>query len=137
MRRLLASLCLPACALVLAACGTTPATSTSAFSGTKRAVAERIASFQSDASSSEEKKICANDLAAALIARLGGVKGCEAALKAQLGEVDNPELAIESVQLAADGKSATATVKGVREGKSSPGKLQLVKEAAGWRISGL
>jgi len=137
MRRLLASLCLPACAFALAACGTTPATSTSAFSGTKRAVAERIASFQSDASSSEQKKICANDLAAALIARLGGTKGCEAALKTQLGEVDNPELAIESVQLTADGKSATATVKSVREGKSSPGKLQLVKEAGGWRISGL
>jgi hypothetical protein len=138
MRRLLATLCLPACALALAACGSaTSATSTSAFSGVKREVAQRIADFQSNANSSEEKKICANDLAATIVKRLGGTKGCEAAIKTQLGEVDNLEVSVESVAVGALGARATATVKSIHEGKSRPSTMLLVKESSSWKISGL
>jgi hypothetical protein len=137
MRRLPIIICLPACALALAACGSTSATSTSAFSGVKREVAQRIADFQSDASSSEEKKICANDLSAAIVQRLGGTKGCEEAIKKQLGGVDNLEMSVESVALASHGKSASATVKSIHEGKSRPSTMLLVKEGSNWKISGL
>ncbi len=47
----------------------------------------------------------------AVVARLGGTKGCEAAIKSQLAEVDNLEVHVESVTLAPGGKSATAGAK--------------------------
>jgi hypothetical protein len=125
------------CTLALGACGTTSATSTSSFSGVKREVAQTIASFQSNANSSEQSKICSQELAHGIVTRLGGAKGCEAALKTQLGEIDNPELAIASVSLSADGASASATVRSIREGKSHTDTLLLVKEAGRWKIAGL
>ncbi len=137
MRRLLLLLGLPVCALALAACSTTSSTSTSGFSGVKREVAERIADFQSDANSSEEKKICADDLAARIVGRLGGTKGCEAAVKRQLDQVDELEVSVESVEMGAHGTSATATVKSIREGKSRASTLSLVKEGGKWKISGV
>lgn len=137
MRRLLPVICLPLSALALAACGAAPATSTSGFSGAEHEVAQAIASFQSHASSSEQKKICEEDLAAALVKRLGGLKGCEAAIKTQLGQVDNPELAIASVQIGARGTKASATVKSIYEGKSRQSTMLLVKEGGKWRISGV
>ncbi|HTU79841.1 MAG TPA: hypothetical protein VMF09_13895 [Solirubrobacteraceae bacterium] len=137
MHRLSASLCLALCALTLAACGaSSSSTSTSGFSGTKREVARTIANFQSHATSSEEKKICSEDLAASVVSRLGGTSGCEAAIKHQLSQIDNLEVGIESVDLADSGKSATAHVRSIREGKTKPSTLSLVKEAGKWRISG-
>jgi hypothetical protein len=137
MRRLLTTLCLPLAALSLAACGSTTATSTSGFSGAKREVAQAIADFQSDASSSEEKKICEESLAAPVVRRLGGAKSCEAAIKTQLGEVDNLEVSVESVQVGARGATASATVKSVHEGKTRPSTMLLVKEGGKWKVSGL
>jgi hypothetical protein len=135
MRRPLALLCLPLCAL--AACGTASTTSTSAFTGVKREVAQAIANLQSNASSAEQSKICANDLAAGLVRRLGGTKGCEAAIKAQLNQVDNPQLSIESVHLPARPGSASATVISIHEGMSRPSTIVLVKEGGAWKISRL
>jgi hypothetical protein len=128
--------CAVALALALSACGTASSTSTSAFSGVKREVAQTIANFQSDSSGAEEKKICGDDLATALVTRLGGAKACEKAFKKQLAQVDNPELTIESVRLAPHGASASATVKSIHEGKSRASSLSLVKERGKWRISG-
>ena len=102
----------------------------------QREVAQTIASFQSDSTSAEEKKICGEDLAAGLVARLGGRKSCEAAIKRQLAQVDNPELTIESVRVAPHGASASATVKSIHEGKSRASSLSLVKEGGKWKISG-
>jgi len=134
MRRL-ALLCLPLSALVLAACGNT--VSTSAFKGEQREVAQAISNLQADATAAEQNKICADELAGALVRRLGGIKGCEAAIKSQLNEVDNLEASVESVELAADGISATAQVKSIREGKKATSSVLLVKERGKWRISGL
>ena len=67
MRRPLALICLPLLALALAACGTT--TSTASFKGAEHEVAQTIANLQSDITASEQKKICANDLAAAVVTR--------------------------------------------------------------------
>jgi hypothetical protein len=129
-------LCLALPALVLAGCGAAGTTATSGFSGVKREVAQAIADFQSDSSSAEEKKVCGNDLAASLVSRLGGKGSCEEAVKRQLNQVDDLEVGIESVDVAADGKTATATVKSVHEGKTRPSSLSLVKEGGRWRIAG-
>jgi hypothetical protein len=137
MRRLLAPFCLPLAALALAACGAAPTTSTSGFSGAEREVAQTIANLQSHSSSAEESKICEQDLAASVVSRLGGVKGCEAAIKTQLGGVDNMEVAVASVKIAPHGTTATATVRSIHEGKTRPSNVALVKEGGKWKISGL
>jgi hypothetical protein len=135
MRRPLALLCLPLSALALTACGST-ATS-AGFKGEEHNAAQTIANLQSDATAAEQKKICANDLAAAIVTRLGGAKGCEAAIKSQLAEVDNLEASVKSVQLAASGKTATAQVKSIREGRTVTSAVALVKEAGKWKIAGV
>ncbi|MGA2455089.1 MAG: hypothetical protein ABSG93_16385 [Solirubrobacteraceae bacterium] len=135
MRRPLAMLCLPLSLLALAGCGSTA--STAGFKGEQHEVAQTIANLQNDATAAEQKKICANDLAAALVTRLGGAKGCETAIKNQLAEVDNLETSVKSVDVAAGGKAATAQVKSIREGKTATSAVSLVKEGGKWKISGV
>jgi hypothetical protein len=135
MRRPVALLCLPLSALALGACART--VSTSAFKGAELQAAQAISNLQSDATAAEQKKICANDLAAPLVARLGGKKGCERAIKTQLAEIDSLEVTVESVAVAADGTTATAQVKSVHEGKTKPSSLALVKEGSKWKVAGL
>jgi hypothetical protein len=125
MRRPLGLLCPPLLALALAGCATT--TTTAGFKGVDHEAAQTIANFQSDATDAEQKKICADDLAATLVTRLGGAKGCETAIKSQLAEVDSMEVSVQSVQIASNGATATAGVKSVHEGKKG-GK---------WKIAGL
>ena len=48
--------------------------------------------------------------------RLGGIKGCETAVKNRLSEIDNTELTVESVKVVGD--TATAEVKSVYGGKN-------------------
>jgi copper chaperone CopZ len=132
MRRLLVLPCvLPA--LALAACASS--VSTSSFHGEQHAVAQTIANLQTDATAGEQKKLCAQDMSAAAVARLGAAKGCEQAVKHQLDEVDSLEVSVESVQVAADGKTATASVKSIDEGKQRAGTVSLVKEDGRWKIS--
>src|ERR1700748_2248432 len=109
MRRLSALACLLVCVVGATACGTT--TSTAGFKGAEHEAAQTIADLQSDITSSERKKICERDLAAPIVAELGGVKGCEAAVKNRLSEIDNTELTVESVKV--QGDKATARVKSV------------------------
>lgn len=135
MRRPLALLCLPLTALALAGCGNT--VSTSAFKGAEQQVAQTIANLQADATAAEQGKICADDLAAAVVRRLGGAKGCEAAIKSQLQQVDSLEVSVQSVAVAPAGTTATAQVKSIHEGKSRPSAVSLVKEGGKWKISGL
>jgi hypothetical protein len=141
MRRLLALLCGPLLALGLAACGNT--VSTAGFKGEQHEVAQTISNLQSNATAGEEKKICADDLASAVVAHLGGTKGCEAAIKTQLAEVDNLEVSVLSVKLGTAGKAgaagkadtAVAQVKSIQAGKTAPSAVSLVKEGGKWRIS--
>jgi hypothetical protein len=130
---------LPAVALTLAVlatgCGTS--VSTSSFKGEQHAVAQRIADLQSDATAGDQGKVCTRDLSSALVRRLGGRKGCEAALKEQLAEIDNLETSVRSVTIAPDGRTARATVKSIYSGKTRPGTVQLVREGGSWRVSGL
>jgi hypothetical protein len=135
MRRLLALICLPSCALMLSACGST--VSTAGFKGQQHEVAQTISNLQADATAGEQKKICGDDLAAVAVSRLGGTKGCEEAIKKQLAEVDSLEVSVQSVKLAAGGTSATAAVTSIYEGKKRPSTASLVKEGGKWKISAL
>ncbi len=135
MRRLPVLLCLPPLALVLSACGTT--VSTAGFKGEQHEVAQTVSNLQADATAGEQKKICGDDLAAAVVSRLGGSKGCEEAIKKQLAEIDSLEASVQSVKLAAGNTSATAAVTSIYEGKKRPSTVSLVKEGGKWKISGL
>jgi hypothetical protein len=135
MRRPLAVLCLPLSAAVLAGCASK--VSTSSFKGEQREVAQTISNLQSDATAGEQKKICAEDLAASVVTRLGDAKRCEAAIKSQLSEVDSLELSVQSVTVAPNATAATAAVKSVHEGKSRASIISLVKEGGKWKVSSL
>ncbi len=122
-------------ALTVTACGTSTV-STGNFSGEAKAVAQRISNFQSDATALNEQKLCQNDLASVVLARLRAAGGkCEPALKTQLGEVDVFELKVESIVVT--GAKASALVKSTWSGKSVLSKLQLVKEGGAWKIAAL
>ncbi len=130
-RRPLALLCAPLLAFGVSACAST--TASNSFKGEQHTVAQVISNLQSDVIASDPKKICANDLANAVVSRLGGPKHCEAAIKNQLTEVDTPEVEIQSIQI--NGASASAQVRSTYAGKKRTGTLTLVKEGAEWRIA--
>jgi hypothetical protein len=130
------ALALPSVALValaLGACGST--VSTSGFQGEQHEALQAISNLQSDATSAEEKKICADDLAGPVVTRLGGASACEATIKNQLAEVDSLEVNIQSVKIT--GASASASVKSIYSGKTRLHSISLVKEGGKWKVSGL
>jgi hypothetical protein len=132
--RPLSVLCLTLLALGLAACGTT--TSTSSFKGEEHAVAQAIANLQTNATALEHKKVCHEDLASSVVARLNRAPGgCEKALESQLKQIDSFEVTVESVHV--EGTNASAQVKSIHEGKNRIETLTLVKEDGKWRISGV
>ena len=122
----------PLLAVGLAACGAT--VSTNKFTGPAKAVAQRIADYQKDVLAADEKRLCNEDFARAVRARLNTAPGgCEKALKRQLGSIDAFELTVEKI--AVSGASATATVKSTWSGKPKSTTLTLVKEGKSWRIA--
>jgi Putative lumazine-binding len=131
-RNLASGLCALALAAGPAACGETA--STSNFKGESHNVAQTVSDFQSDATASNQQKLCQNDLAAALTARLQTADGCQTVLKNQLHEIDALNMTIESI--AVSGTSATAHVKSTYSGKNHITTLTLVKEGSRWKISG-
>jgi len=134
-RRVAALLCTAPLALGLAACGTT--VSTSGYKGEEKAVAQTISNLQADATASDQGKLCSNDIAAPIVASLGGKKACEAALKSQLTEIDSLEVNVVSIKLAPAGTSATAIVTSTYGGKKARGPITLVKEDGKWKVSKL
>jgi hypothetical protein len=144
LKRLRVPLSATVLALGAAGCGTAT-TSTSAFKGEQHEVAQAVANLQSDLTSSEQKKLCANDFAASVVAGLrsaagsatGANAGCEAALKKQLTEIDNLELAVDSVTVTSTGAKPTAraVVRSIYEGKTRESTLELVKEGGKWKLS--
>jgi hypothetical protein len=134
-RRVAALLCTAPLALGVAGCGST--VSTSGYKGEEKAVAQKISNLQADATASEQGKICGNDLAASVVASLGGKKGCEAAIKSQLTEIDSLEVSVVSIKLAPGGTTATATVTSTYGGKKARGPITLVKENGTWKVSKL
>jgi len=120
-------------AAVAGGCGETA--STGSFKGESHNVAQAIAEFQSNVAAREQKKLCQNNLAAAITTRLAHAAGsCEAALKNQLLQIDATNLTIESITV--HGDSATARVKSTYSGKTATMTLALVKEDSRWKIAG-
>jgi hypothetical protein len=134
-RQIAAGLCALAFAAVLSACGETA--STSNFKGESHNVAQTVSNFQSDATAGNQKKMCENDLAATVTARLRNAGGCQAVLKEQLREIDALSLTIESIHLSGANTRALARVKSTYSGKSRISTLTLVKEGSHWKISGV
>src|SRR6202047_5246857 len=121
-------------ALGLIGCGTTT-TSTNNFKGEEHEVAQAVANLQSDARSSEQTKLCSNDLAGPVVARLTATPGgCTQALKNQLSEIDNFEATVESVQITAPHRTATAHVKSIYNGKNGIRTVSLVYEGGKWKV---
>jgi hypothetical protein len=142
LKRVPALLCGPLLAVGLAACAST--VSTAGFKGEDHEVAQAISNLQADATAGSERKICANDLAHAVVARLNGtgrpsLSACEQAIKNQLAEVDSFELNVHAVQVNPTTKppTATATMKSVYAGKTHLDTVSLVKEAGKWKVSGV
>ena len=133
LRQLIVGCCALALPVGLAACGETA--STSNFKGESRNVAQTVANLQSDATASDQKKLCQNDLASTVTARLQSAGGCQTALKEQLHEIDSLNMTIESI--AVSGSDATAHLKSTYSGKNRITTLTLVKEGSHWKISGL
>jgi hypothetical protein len=126
--------------IALGGCGAASTTvSTSAFKGESKAVAERIAAYQSHAQTRDTSRVCKEDLAASVTKGLKA-KGssCEAALKTQLAQIDpeSTELKILSIELHGPNR-ARASVQSIWSGKPVKGGIELVREAGAWRIAGL
>jgi hypothetical protein len=134
-RRQLICLILPLAGLGLAACGSTVATSS--FKGVRHDVAQTLANLQSHVAAGEQKQVCAEDLASEVVTKLGGTKGCEAAVKRQLTQIDSTQLTIQSVSVASGQRSATATVKSVFEGKSRSHEVTLLEQRGKWKLASL
>jgi hypothetical protein len=134
-RHLAGGVCALALAIGLAACGETA--STSSFKGESHNVAQTVSNFQADATSADQKKLCENDLAATLTARLRSGGGCQTVLKNQLHEIDALNMTIESIAIGGTSTRALARVKSTYSGKSRITTLTLVKEGSRWKISGV
>jgi hypothetical protein len=132
-RQLLSGACALTLAAGLAACG--EAASTSSFKGESHNVAQGVSDFQSDVTGREQKKLCQDDLAKALVARLQSTGGCQAVLKQALDELDSVNLTIQSI--AVKGSTAQARVKSIYSGKNRVTTLTLVKEGSRWKVSGV
>jgi ribonuclease HI len=125
-------------ALGLAACGTATV-STSQLHGDSKAVAQTISDFQHDAQNRDQTKLCNNDLASTVVARLKATGGsCTTVISNQLKEVDNGDLTLASSNaIAVTGTTATARVKTTSANKIRFDTLTLVKEGTRWKVSGL
>jgi hypothetical protein len=119
----------------LAACGSTVATSN--FKGEQHEVAQAISNLQSDVRAGEQTKVCENDLAGPVVARLSAAPGgCKQAIKGQLSEIDNFDVTVESVRITSTGskRTATARAKSTYNGKKVVRTATLVFENGKWKI---
>jgi hypothetical protein len=117
----------------VSACGST--VSTTKFKGEQREVAQAISNLQSDVRAADQGKLCSNDLAASVVARLNATPGgCKQALKGQLTQIDNFDATVESVQITSTKKTATARVKSIYNGKSRVTSVSLVYEGGKWKL---
>jgi hypothetical protein len=135
-KRAFALPCVALVALGLSACAKT--VSTSGLSGEAKDAAETVKALQSDVTAGDQKKVCENDLAKALVTKLNAAEGgCQKALKDQLAEIDSLELNIDTVQVTSAAHTANATVTSVYAGKKRKSTLSLIKEGEKWKISAL
>jgi hypothetical protein len=120
-------------ALLLVGCGAGTESSTEAFSGEDKRVAQVIEDLQTAGANGEAEEICSRILSAQLVDRLGsGGASCAQELDDALADADDFELDVEKVEV--NGTRATATVSD-SDGRAKA--VQLVRERDGWRVSEL
>jgi hypothetical protein len=128
-------------ALALALGGCASAVSVGSFKGEEHEVAQKVADLEADTIAKHQQRVCENDLASALVARLGKARGgCQQVIKDAQAEIDpSLEVTVKSVALAGppSARTATALVKSIYEGKSRVSTMRFVKEGGHWKISGL
>ena|SRR5438876_345633 len=128
-----------ACAALLAVAlgGCAKSVSTGSFKGEEREVAQAVANLQSHVTAGEEHKICSNDLAGAVVARLNAAPGgCKRAIKDQLAEIDSSDVRVDSVALSGGAqRTATAKVRSIVSGKTRAATVTLSKEGTRWKIA--
>jgi hypothetical protein len=130
------AVCVALAALALGGCGQT--VSTASFKGEEHEVAKAIANLQSDVGTSDQQKICSNDLASAVVARLNAARGgCKAVIKDQLAQIDSSSATVDSVTLAGSAakRTASAKVRSTYAGKTRSKTVSLVKEGGKWKIA--
>jgi hypothetical protein len=123
-------------ALVLAGCGQT--TSTASFKGEQHEVAQALVNLQSHVNGGEQQKVCSDDLASSVVARLNTAKGgCTSAVKDQLAQIDNTNLAVDSVTLGTSSAkpSASASVRTIYAGKTRRSTVTLLKQEGKWKLA--
>jgi len=127
-----------AAAFGLSACGQATV-GTGSLQGDAKSVAQTISDLQKDAQSRDQTKVCKNDLASTVVAKLAATSGsCPSALSGQLKEIDNFDLSLASgTAVQVNGATATARVKSTSAGKTRYDTLTLVKEGNRWKVSGL
>jgi hypothetical protein len=136
LKRALLQSCAVALIIGLSACAT--GVSTSGYKGEAKGVVQTIKDLQSDVTAGDQKKVCRNDLASSVVARLSSSRGgCQQAIKDQLAEIASFEVDVHSVQVTQPGKTATARVKSKYSGKNRTTAVSLVKERGRWKIAKL
>jgi hypothetical protein len=135
-RALLAGACPALVALALVGCGQT--VSTSGFKGEQHEVAQALSSLQSNVNTADQGKVCSNELASSVVARLNAAKGgCKSTIKDALGQIDNTNLTVDSVTLGGSTAkpTASAAVRTIFSGKTRRSTVSLVKEEGKWKIA--
>jgi hypothetical protein len=135
MRRLpLAALLL---ALALAGCGaSSTANNAKDFKGDQKAVAQTIDDFGKAVRDNDQKTICTDLLARALVQRLDASRQkCTGAISDQLDAAGDTKLDVKTISVT--GNRATASVVSKVDGKDRTQTLTLVNESGRWRLSGL
>jgi hypothetical protein len=129
-----------AATLGVTACGTTTSTSNN-FTGDSHDVAQTISDLQTNAQNHDGAKICSDDLASTLVAKLNASgTPCATVIKNQLNEVDTFSLSVPTapaINTTTVPPTATARVKSTSAGKDHFDTVTLVKEGSSWKISGI
>jgi len=128
---------LAALPLALGACGQTSKDSAGDFQGDQKAVAQTVEDLQSASRKHDGKKICADLLAPALVAKIktASAGACDKVVKDALDDADSYELQVQKVTIS--GATANAVVKSEGGDKDRVDTLQLLKVGSAWKIATL
>src|SRR5208283_5203028 len=102
-------------------------------------IATTISNFQSDAETNSPSKLCDNDLAPSVVARLSTAgHTCSSVISSQLKVVDSFNLSLANNSIKVDGNTATAVVEDTQSGKTTHiDTITLVKSGSTWKIAGI
>jgi hypothetical protein len=121
----------------LAGCGASSSSNNAKdFKGDQKAVAQTVDDFSTAVRNNDDKKICTDLLARALVTRLDATaQKCTGAVSDQLDAAGDTKLAVKAISVT--GNRATATVVSKVDGHDRTQTLSLVNENGDWRLNGV